>query len=263
MWKSVLRGQIFVLFHPLTLLSIATTWRTTTAIPKFTAGHVTFFNPQVSDWHPNLIALEALMKVLCQVLLFVIGPETRACVSMIEAAALIAAGRTVVLVIEDMPTDAQIDGFPIDQPQLKDLNRARAYLNSIAIANSTPVFKRVDEACDAIVRAFRCDVEPSTPLRSASIDISATLASPSPSQQQQMPELNLASARSSQATSQSQSAPASQGALHPPSASSTQPQTSRPGKLRRASIAIQRMLESVGRTKARSDAPAVIPSGRD
>jgi hypothetical protein len=107
---------------------VHSTWRATQAIPALEAAQVTFYDPQVKDWKPALMVLESLMKVCvahrarpgivpiayaqvwCRVLLFVIGDQTRALASMIEAAALIGQGRHVVLVMNEMPAGAKIDG---------------------------------------------------------------------------------------------------------------------------------------------------------
>jgi hypothetical protein len=65
---------------------------------------------QVDDWHPGLVVLEAKAKDEADVLLFVVGPETRAIASMIEVAELIATGRPIVLVQQDVPPDAEMNG---------------------------------------------------------------------------------------------------------------------------------------------------------
>ena len=65
-----------------------TTWRKEIAVPLLEAGGVTYYNPQVEDWNPDLMAAEMYAKKHCKVLLFVINDETRGVASMIEAAAL-------------------------------------------------------------------------------------------------------------------------------------------------------------------------------
>jgi hypothetical protein len=109
-----------------------TTWRADIAVPEFTKHHIPFFNPQISDWHPNLIQLEAKAKEVCDVLLFVIDSKTRAIASMLEATEYIMSNRRVVIVIIDIPEGSRIDGELISGRQLKDLNRARAFLCDIA-----------------------------------------------------------------------------------------------------------------------------------
>lgn len=109
-----------------------TTWRNDIAVPELTHASIPYFNPHVLDWHPNLITLEARAKELCDVLLFVIDSKTRAIASMLEATEYILSQRRVVIVILDIPEGARIDGDLIEGRQLKDLNRARAFLCDIA-----------------------------------------------------------------------------------------------------------------------------------
>jgi hypothetical protein len=54
-----------------------TRWRHEIAIPLLTKCRIPFFNPQVTDWSPDLIELEAKAKEECEVLLFVVDSQTR------------------------------------------------------------------------------------------------------------------------------------------------------------------------------------------
>lgn len=86
-------------------------------------------------------------------LLFVIDSATRAIASMLEAVEYIMAKRNVVLVILDIPEGTIIDDHPLDERQLKDLNRARAFLCDIAARHQThcDVFDSIDNAINHIV----------------------------------------------------------------------------------------------------------------
>lgn len=130
-----------------------TTWRADIAVPEFSRANIPFFNPQISDWHPNLIALEAKAKEVCDVLLFVIDAKTRAIASMLEATEYIMAGRKVALVICDIPEGTQIDNELIVGRQLKDLNRARAFLCDIAARHQKfcDVFGSIEAAVHHII----------------------------------------------------------------------------------------------------------------
>lgn len=130
-----------------------TTWRADLAVPRFSAKNIAFFNPQISDWHPNLIQLEAKAKEVCDVLLFVIDSKTRAIASMLEATEYIMSHRRVVIVIIDIPEGGKIDGEPIGGRQLKDLNRARAFLCDIAARHQKfcDVFDSVENAVNHII----------------------------------------------------------------------------------------------------------------
>jgi len=131
---------------------------------------------QVDEWHPGLVVLEAKAKDEADVLLFVVGPETRAIASMIEVAELIASGRPVVLVQQDVPAEAEINGrvraanlhsprttralttsslplppacalgqvqkLPPDE--IKDLNRGRAYLANVADRHGITAYASLD-----------------------------------------------------------------------------------------------------------------------
>lgn len=109
-----------------------TTWRADVAVPELSRASIPFFNPQIADWHPNLIALEAKAKEVCDVLLFVIDSSTRAIASMLESTEYIMSHRRVVIVIQDIRDGIRIDGEVVAGRQLKDLNRARAFLCDIA-----------------------------------------------------------------------------------------------------------------------------------
>ena len=66
-----------------------TTWRRDVTIPVFEALGVTFYNPQVDDWHPGLVKLEAEAKAAAPVQLYVIDDATRALASMIEVVEMV------------------------------------------------------------------------------------------------------------------------------------------------------------------------------
>lgn len=130
----------------------ATTWRQTIAIPYLTSHSVTYYNPQVDEWHPHLVCIENDMKACCTILLFIIGAETRAIASMIEAAQLMASGRNVVLVIEQLKQGCTIQGEKLSENDMKDVNRGRVYLRDCAQVYRAPVFTTVQQACENIVQ---------------------------------------------------------------------------------------------------------------
>jgi hypothetical protein len=123
------------------------------AIPQLTAAGISYYDPQVKEWSSKLVALEGLMKAWCKILLFVIGSRTRALASMIEVAALIAAGRRVVLVIENVEAGVEIEGQVPSGPELKDLNRARQYLRDVANNYHIPVHPSTDHGIKALIAA--------------------------------------------------------------------------------------------------------------
>lgn len=123
-----------------------TTWRTDVAIPLLESAGVEYYNPQVEDWSPELVAIEAAAKDEADVLLFVIDSQTRAIASMLEATEYICTGRRVVLVIDDLEAGTEITGKLIYGSELKDLNRARAYLRDVAKRHHVAVHNDVTEA---------------------------------------------------------------------------------------------------------------------
>jgi hypothetical protein len=109
-----------------------TTWRKNIAIPLLERAGVEYYNPQVDEWHDDLIAIEARNKEEAAILFFVLDGQTRSIASMVEIAEFVSLGRTVVLVIEDIPEGQMIDGQSIVGRELKDLNRGRAYTADVA-----------------------------------------------------------------------------------------------------------------------------------
>lgn len=108
-----------------------TSWRKDTAIPFLSECSISCYNPQTDDWHPGLIDIEAHAKDQAHTLLFVIDSVTRSLASMLEATEYILRGRRVIMVIEAMEDGHSIDDQIITGRQLKDLNRARAFLADI------------------------------------------------------------------------------------------------------------------------------------
>lgn len=135
-----------------------TTWRRDIAIPMLDAFGVSYYNPQVENWSPELVALEAAAKTEAVQVLFVIDHQTRAVASMLEATELVASTRRpgdVLLVIHDITDGTQIDGQTITGRELKDLNRARTYLRELATARGLPVYDAVDVAVRESIRRAR------------------------------------------------------------------------------------------------------------
>lgn len=134
-----------------------TTWRFDAAIPRLLAASMRCYNPQVEEWDPSLIQLEETAKQEADVLLFVIGPETRAVASMIEVAELAADPSStdrLVVVVEDVPAGASIGEEKVGPSQLKDLNRGRAYLAKCLDRHGVPAMSDVGAGVEECIR--RC-----------------------------------------------------------------------------------------------------------
>jgi hypothetical protein len=132
----------------------ASTWRLTTAIPFLEASGLTYYNPQVAEWKPQVMCLEMLMKAWARWLLFVVDGSTRGAASMVEAASLIAQGRKIILVLSPLSAGLSVDGGPaVGALEAKDLNRGREYLREEAAAHGVYVCDSVDDGCRALLRA--------------------------------------------------------------------------------------------------------------
>lgn len=129
----------------------STEWRTSITVPILISKGVTFYNPQVEEWRPDMVVVEAIVKERCAVLLFVVGEETRGVASMIEAAQYICEGRHVVLVLKDTKVGSMIEGEQVSVSEARDLNRGRAYLADVAQRWAVPTFNAVEEATRAVV----------------------------------------------------------------------------------------------------------------
>lgn len=79
-----------------------TTWRHDQAIPYFNSRSVSYFNPQVADWTPDLVEIEHRAKELAPLLFFVIDYDTRALASIVEVCYLAARGRNIIVVMSPM-----------------------------------------------------------------------------------------------------------------------------------------------------------------
>merc|ERR1712216_554191 len=134
-----------------------TMWRKLEAIPILERESVSFYNPQVEDWSPELLALEEAAKQNATVLLFVIDAETRALMSMLEATELIATGRQVVLTIRDVVPKQQFGEDVVGVTELKDLNRARGFLTDMAQRHGVPVHQTVEAAVHGAIAMARCE----------------------------------------------------------------------------------------------------------
>jgi hypothetical protein len=134
-----------------------TTWRRDLAIPLCEMHHVTYYNPQVDNWVPEMVVTEAKAKEESMVLFFVIDNSTRAIGSMLEASEYIGRGRNVVLVVQPMGDDACVGKDKLPPSEVKDLNRARTFLRDVAVRHGVPIYTGVDGIVhgiqDAIARS--------------------------------------------------------------------------------------------------------------
>jgi hypothetical protein len=125
-----------------------TTWRADAAIPILEAAGVTYHNPQLrpGEWTPAHEVLDMKAKAEADVLLFVIAGSTRGVAGIAEVSYLLAAGRPLALVVEDVPADAVFGGRVVGNAERDDLNRGRLFVRTMAAQQGVPVFADVADA---------------------------------------------------------------------------------------------------------------------
>jgi hypothetical protein len=137
-----------------------TTWRKDVAIPLLERHGITYFNPQVDEWHAGLVAIENDAKAGANTLLFVIDNVTRGIASIAEAAFFMGRRRKVFLVVQQFQeSDFDCKGGTetaggIRKTEMKDLNRGRAYIFDMAKTNNIPVHSSVKAAVLQICKHF-------------------------------------------------------------------------------------------------------------
>ncbi|XP_015118137.1 uncharacterized protein LOC107041856 isoform X8 [Diachasma alloeum] len=133
-----------------------TTWRSEIAIPTLQRLGITYYNPQVSQWGPELIAEEYEAKQNARVLLFVIDNQTRNTASIIEAAQL-AATRTnsLVLVVYPYRLGQTILGETISAQEYYDLINGLSVLEYFMERQRIPIFENISGALNGTSKILR------------------------------------------------------------------------------------------------------------
>jgi hypothetical protein len=148
----IVRPQVF-----LGGASGSTTWRQKIAIPILEAAGVTYFNPQlgVGEWTEAHQEAEMKAKAEATVLLFIINAETRGVASIAEAAFYLGKRRAVALAVIDVGADSVVEGHLLAKAELKDLNRGRIFIRTMAADEGVPVFSDVEGASHHAVELAR------------------------------------------------------------------------------------------------------------
>ena len=93
-------------------------------------------------------------------LLYVITGDTLSVASLVEAAYYIGQGRAVVLCVSDIPCTTmqttQIEGMELSARAVKDYNRGRAYLTSMANKSRVSVYSTVAAATSSAIQMALC-----------------------------------------------------------------------------------------------------------
>ncbi|XP_062545068.1 uncharacterized protein LOC134211811 isoform X2 [Armigeres subalbatus] len=128
-----------------------TTWRADVAIPTLKQLGITFYNPQVSEWTPDLLELEHRAKEKAKVLFFVMDPQTRSAAGAIEVANI--AGRNskhLVLVLLPYVQQQKILNETLTLDEYKDLSRNQQLLKQLVRRRGLPVLDKISLALEHI-----------------------------------------------------------------------------------------------------------------
>ncbi|XP_053981913.1 uncharacterized protein LOC128894241 isoform X3 [Hylaeus anthracinus] len=136
-----------------------TTWRSEIAIPTLQSLGITYYNPQVSQWGPELIAQEYEAKQTAKVLLFVIDNQTRNSAGIIEAAQLAATRReSLILVIYPYRQGQTILGETVSTQEYQDLMNGLLVLEYLMERQRIPIFESVSVALNCTPKVLREEV---------------------------------------------------------------------------------------------------------
>ncbi|CAH1101811.1 unnamed protein product [Psylliodes chrysocephalus] len=132
-----------------------TTWRADTAIPELKKHGISYYNPQVSMWAPELVAQEYDAKQAASILLFVIDSQTRSTVGMIEVAYLVASGRCVVVVAQPYEKGQTIMGEVITDREYRDLVNGQKVLLELVKSKGVKIHKNLSTALQCTANILR------------------------------------------------------------------------------------------------------------
>nr|XP_012224866.1 PREDICTED: uncharacterized protein LOC105673657 isoform X4 [Linepithema humile] len=136
-----------------------TTWRSDIAIPTLQNLGITYYNPQVSQWAPELIAQEYEAKQTARILLFVIDNQTRNSASIIEAAQLSATrSESLVLVIYPYRQGQTILGESVSTQEYYDLMNGLLVLQYLMERQRIPIFESVSVALHCTSKMLREEI---------------------------------------------------------------------------------------------------------
>ncbi|XP_049821271.1 uncharacterized protein LOC109602705 isoform X2 [Aethina tumida] len=132
-----------------------TTWRADTAIPELEKQGISFYNPQVTMWAPELVAQEHDAKQAASLLLFVIDSQTRSTVGMIEVAYLVASGRCVVVVAQPFIKGQSIMGEVISDQEYVDLVNGQTCLLHLVKSRGVKIHSDLKSALQCTANFFK------------------------------------------------------------------------------------------------------------
>lgn len=128
-----------------------TTWRADIAIPTLNLLGISFYNPQVSEWTPDLLELEHRAKEKAKVLFFVMDSQTRSTAGAIEVAHI--AGKNskrLVLVLLPYKPQQKILNEALSADEYVDLSRNQILLKQLMKRRGLPVLDNIPLALEYI-----------------------------------------------------------------------------------------------------------------
>uniref|UniRef100_A0A336KG08 CSON007227 protein n=1 Tax=Culicoides sonorensis TaxID=179676 RepID=A0A336KG08_CULSO len=146
-----------------------TTWRADVAIPHLNQLGISFYNPQVSQWTPDLIELEHRAKEKARILFFVMDSETRASAGAIEVAHI--AGQNLkhlVLVLHPYKIGQKILNETISNEEYLDLSRNQKLLRQLVSRRGLPVLDSIPTALQRIQKILSGELNREPPENVAS-----------------------------------------------------------------------------------------------
>lgn len=142
-----------------------TTWRAELAIPQLKKLNISYYNPQMSTWHPGMVVVEEAAKESSRVLFFVIDNQTRAVASMVEACYLVSSCRKLMLIVNALTNSSlKICDDALSPAECEELNQTRAYLSELVELMGLPLFLSVPAALGSIEQVLHNANHSHTPL---------------------------------------------------------------------------------------------------
>lgn len=128
-------------------------WRRTLAAPVLDAAHISYASPLADggDSLPTTSSLAKQYQADADVILFFLSGESRGVDMLMEAAYLLAAGRNLVLAVNDVPDGLFVGEYALTPPERAALNRGRWLLRMMAHEHGVKVFSRVQDALEYVV----------------------------------------------------------------------------------------------------------------
>ncbi|XP_014661742.1 PREDICTED: uncharacterized protein LOC106804877 [Priapulus caudatus] len=124
-----------------------TTWRKDTAIPFLKSLNITFYNPQVPHWEPELLEVEDQAKEASEVLFFVVDNETRGVSSIIEISYYAGSRRAIIVVLKPFQRPGVIiRDEPLSKSECEELNNTQTSLQDLLERQCIPVFSDIYRA---------------------------------------------------------------------------------------------------------------------